>query len=72
MTIEEKKVLLADVLEMDVSDIDLDKQLSEISSWNSMSRLSLIVLFDDEFSKRLTGEQLRQFVTISDIIQSME
>lgn len=72
MTIEEKKVLLADVLEMDVSDIDLDKQLSEIPSWNSMSRLSLIVLFDDEFSKRLTGEQLRQFVTISDIIQCME
>ena len=72
MTIEEKKVLLADVFEIDVLELDLDTKLRDIPSWNSMTRLSLIVLFDDEFSKKLTGDQIKKFSTISDIIDFME
>ena len=37
-----------------------------------MAKLSLIVLFDDEFGKKLTGEQIRSFVTVGDILKAME
>ena len=37
-----------------------------------MAKLSLIVLFDDEFGKKLTGEKIREFKTIGDILAFME
>ena len=33
-----------------------------------MAKLSLIVLCDEEFGKKLTGEQIRAFKTVGDII----
>ena len=37
-----------------------------------MTRLSLIVLMDDEFDKKLTGDQIKKFVTVKDILDFME
>ena len=42
--------------------------LSELENWDSMTKLSLIVLMDDEFEKKLTGEQIKSFVTVKDIL----
>jgi len=33
--------------------------------------LSLIVLMDDEFGKELTGDQIKKFVKVQDIIDFM-
>ena len=37
-----------------------------------MAKISLIALMDDEFGKVLTGEQIRKFNTIQDILDIME
>jgi acyl carrier protein len=39
--------------------------------FDSMAKLTLIVLCDEEFGKKLTGEQIRAFKTVGDILDFM-
>ncbi len=71
MTQEEKIALLEDMLELDNGSLRPETALAEIEEYDSMAKLSLIVLMDDEFSKKLTGEQIREFKTIQDILDFM-
>lgn len=67
-----KKIeLLADLFEVEPNALTAETVLTDLDEWNSMSKLSLIVLMDDEFNKKLTGEQIREFVTIGDILNFM-
>ena len=72
MTQEEKIALLEDMLELNKGTLDVNTELSSIEEYDSMAKLSLIVLFDDEFGKKLTGAQIRTFRTVGDIIAFMD
>ena len=72
MTQEEKIALLEDMLELDNGSLKPETELSSIDEYDSMSKLSLIVLMDEEFGKKLTGEQIREFKNVEDIISFME
>lgn len=72
METAKKKELLADLFEVEVSEIDENVKLIDFDPWDSMSKLSLIVLMDEECGKKLTGEQLREFKTIGDILAFMK
>ena len=71
MTKEEKIALLEDMLELESGALAPETELSAIDEYDSMAKLSLIVLMDDEFSKKLTGEQIREFKTVLDILDFM-
>ena len=72
MTEREKLALLEDMLELDEGDLTADKALEDIDEYDSMAKLSLIVLMDDEFGVKLTGELIKGFETIGDILKLME
>jgi acyl carrier protein len=71
MTNEEKLRLLEETLEIDANSITADTLLSDIPEFDSMAKLTLIVLCDEEFGKKLTGEQIRAFKTVGDILDFM-
>ena len=71
MTKEEKIVLLEEMLDLDPGTLAPETALSSIDEYDSMAKLSLIVLFDDEFSQKLTGEEIRTFETVGDVISAM-
>lgn len=71
MTQEEKIALLEDMLELDSNTLTPEIELANIDEYDSMAKLSLIVMMDDEFNKKLTGEQIRTFKTIQDILDFM-
>ena len=71
MTQQEKIALLEDMLELDGGALKPETELASIDEYDSMAKLSLIVLMDDEFSKKLTGEQIREFNTVQDILDFM-
>lgn len=71
MTNEEKLALLEDMLELEAKTLTPETELSSIEEYDSMAKLSLIVLIDDEFDKKLTGEQIRLFKTVGDILDFM-
>lgn len=70
---KKKKIeILADLFEVDESEIRDDVKLDTFDPWDSMSKLSLIVTMDEECGKKLTGEQINTFETIGDIMDFME
>lgn len=71
MTNEEKIALLEDMLELDGGTLKTETELNSIDEYDSMAKLSLIVLMDDECGKKLTGEQIREFKTVQDILDFM-
>lgn len=72
MTQEEKIALLEDMLELDANTLTPETELSAIEEYDSMAKLSLIVLMDDECGKKLTGEQIRTFKTVQDVLDFMD
>ena len=69
---EEKIALLEDMLELDGGSLKPETVLADIDEYDSMAKLSLIVLMDDEFGRKLTGEQIREFKTVQNIIDFMD
>lgn len=72
MTEREKLALLEDMLELDDGDLTIDKELADIEEYDSMAKLSLIVLMEEEFNVTLTGDVIRGFHTVGDIVALMK
>jgi acyl carrier protein len=71
MTNEEKIRLIEDAFELKENSLNQETPLDDIPGYGSMAKLTLIVLCDDEFGKKLTGEQIKAFKTIKDVIDFM-
>jgi len=71
MSTKEKLALLEDMLELDEGTLDPAAELSTIDEWDSVAKLSLIVLMDDEFGKELKSDDIKKFVTVQDILDYM-
>lgn len=71
MTTQEKIALIEDVLDIP-GKLTPETQLADVEEYDSMAKLSVIVMFDDEFGKKVTGEQIRSFKTVNDILSMME
>lgn len=71
MTEKEKIALLEDMLELDKNTLTPETELAAIDEYDSMAKLSLIVLMDEECGKKLTGEQIREFKNVGDILDFM-
>lgn len=71
MTQEEKIALLEDMLELDGGSLTPETELAAIEEYDSMAKLSLIVLMDEECGKKLSGEQIREFKTVEDVLNFM-
>ena len=72
MTNQEIINLIEETLELDQNTITENTKLSEIAEYDSMGKLSIIVFADDEFDKKLTGETMRDFITVGDIVHFLQ
>lgn len=71
MTTEEKITLLEETLEVEEGSLNLEMNLDSVEEYDSMSKLGIIVMMEDEFGIKLTGEDFKSFETIGDIIERM-
>lgn len=69
MTNEEKIALIEETLEIESGTLTPVTELANVDEYDSMAKLSLIVLCDEQFGKKLTGEQIRAFKTVGDILE---
>lgn len=72
MTIEEKLALLDETFEADEGTVQADMTLDDIDEYDSMTKLSLIVMMEDEFGVKLTSEMVRKLETVQDILDLMK
>ena len=69
---DDKKIkLLADLFEVEESEIIPDKNLADLS-WDSMNMLALIALFKAEYGTKLEPAKIRSFKTVGDILAEMK
>ncbi|MBK8547536.1 MAG: acyl carrier protein [Saprospiraceae bacterium] len=68
MTNEEVIRLIEETLELESNTLNSETLLDDILEFDSMGKLSVIVMADDEFDKKLTGEQMKKFKTVGDIV----
>ena len=59
------------MLELDSVSLKPGMELSTIDEYDSMAKLSLIVLMEDEFGVKLTGDVIKGFETVGDIVALM-
>ena len=71
MTDQEKMALLEECWELDEGTLTADTVLEDVEEYDSMAKLSLIVLMDDEFGVKLTGDMIKGFEKVSDILSLM-
>jgi len=72
MSEKEKISMLEETLGMDEGSLNPDIVLADLDEYDSMAKLALIVMFDDEFEKKMTGTIIKGFKTVSDIMALME
>ena len=72
MTREEKLEIIADILEVEVDELEDDMVLEEFETWDSVAVLSVIAMMDEKFGKYPHASEIRQYVRVIDLLNSME
>ena len=72
MNENEKLQLLEETLDLDEGSLKANMLLNDIEEYDSMAKLALIVMFDEEFGKKLDGDMVKSFKTIADILALMD
>lgn len=71
MTEREKLALLEELFELEEGDLTVDTALDDVDEYDSMTKLSLIVMMDDEFGVKLDSATVKGFKIIGDIVALM-
>lgn len=72
MELKEKLALIEEALDTEEGVLTPETILDEVDSWDSIAALSLIAMMDDNFGKTLSGAELKELVTVGDILTHME
>ncbi len=71
MSEKEKLALLEETFDIDEGALNPDMLLDDIDEYDSMTKLSLIVMVEENFGKKLSGAEIRSFETVQDILDIM-
>ena len=67
MEIREKLAIIEDIMEVDEGSLTEETVLNDLDEWDSITRLSLLIYYEEEQGKKLTGEDLKAFTTVKDL-----
>ncbi len=71
MSDKEKLAMLEETFDVDEGTLSADMELDGIEEYDSMTKLSLIVMIEEEFGKKLSGTEIKEFKTVQDILNIM-
>ncbi len=71
MDLKKKFALLEEVMDLEEGMLTEETVLDDLAEWDSMSKLSFIVMMEDEFDKKVNAEQVRNFKTVQDMLDCM-
>ena len=72
MTTEEKIEILAEAMDVEVNELNLEDNLTQNPAWDSLSVLSFIVSVTKKFGKKLKPKDIQAIVTVRDALNLME
>ena len=72
MNTNEKLALLEETLDLEEGSLKENTLLEDVDEYDSMAKLSLIVMFDEEFGRKVDGTTVKSFKVVEDILELME
>lgn len=72
MNVQEKLAALEEMMDLEEGFLTPEMALEDIEEWDSLSALSYVVFMGDEFGKKVSGQEIRAFVSVQDILNTME
>ncbi len=72
MSEKEKIELLEEIMDLDLGTLHIDDTLKDYDEWDSLTVLTFISEIDSRFGKKISGEEIKKFVTVADAIAVME
>ncbi|ODA40007.1 phosphopantetheine-binding protein [Desulfosporosinus sp. BG] len=72
MTKKEKLNLLEELLDIGKDTLSEDTELKDLSEWDSLAGITVIAMFDSDFGKIITSDDLEGFITVNDILDKMD
>lgn len=61
-------MILAELLRVDVDDINSEKTADDFSTWDSLAVINIALAVESEFDIALTPEQISKFNSVSNIL----
>lgn len=68
----ERISLLEEIMDLDEGTLRVDDELANYEEWDSLTALTFISEMDERFGKKITGNQIKSFITVADAIAVME
>ncbi|BCX79193.1 acyl carrier protein [Campylobacter sp. 19-13652] len=72
MELSQKMELIAELLELETSDFTPQTSLDDLEEWDSLAAISYVVIMDEKFGIAAKPEEIQNFKTIQDILDSMK
>lgn len=72
MTEQEKLKMIAEIMDLELEELKEDALLTDYQEWDSVAVLSFIALMDEEFGKDINGTDVRELVTIKNLMDMMK
>ncbi|MFF2446717.1 acyl carrier protein [Neobacillus sp. NPDC058068] len=60
---------LADLLEIEKSDLNSDYRFEENENWDSVALISVIVMVDENFQLTISNEAIRKCMNVEDLLK---
>lgn len=68
----EKLEVLEEILDVEEGSLAPDTVLADLDEWDSITRLSLLIYFDEELGKKVSGDEIKAFETVEEIMALMD
>lgn len=62
---------LQEALEMEDQEINFEDNFRDYDTWDSLSRLSLIAVLDEEFEVQIEDEKFEKLITVKDLYEAV-
>jgi acyl carrier protein len=72
MSEQEKIEMLEDIMDLDPGTLKIDDVLADYEEWDSLTALTYISEMDSKFGKKVSGQEVKSFVTVADAIALMK
>lgn len=70
---EEKIIaLIAQVLNVPVTEVNMDTEIGEPDEWDSLHNVEIIAQLEQEFSVKITSDMIMDLEDVSDIVSLIE
>ena len=72
MSIDEKKEILADILEVSVEEIDESRELNSYDAWDSVAILGVISVINEKAGRFPHADEIKALNTIGDLMEVLD